>query len=342
MSAPRITQKEIARRLGITQAAVSLALANHPSISEAMRRKVRRLADRLGYVPDPYLSGLSAYRKKVRPVHYQATLAWVTNHPGENAWRTSRVFQGYHEGAIQRAGELGYVLEHHWLRAPDITNRRLEKILNARGIVGLLMAPQPEPNQQIDFDFTAFPAVTFGYTLARPQLNLVTLHQFRSMETAFRRLLAMGYRRPGLALADDSDQRADRNWSAAFWSEQRALPAKNRVPLLLARPLAKAGFIAWFRRHRPDVVLTIWPEVRDWLLEAGESIPGTTGFALLSVPDESGNFSGIWENPQLIGSKAVELLVDMIHRGESGVPPTPICVLVEGIWIPGKTLARQE
>jgi hypothetical protein len=45
--------------------------------------------------------------------------------------------------------------------------------------------------------FDRFSSVTFGYTLAFPGLHLVTLHQFRAMKMAVRRLRALGYRRPG-------------------------------------------------------------------------------------------------------------------------------------------------
>ncbi|PAW79639.1 MAG: LacI family transcriptional regulator [Verrucomicrobia bacterium Tous-C9LFEB] len=335
---PRITQKEIARRLGLTQAAVSLALANHTSIPSKTRQRIQSVARKLGYVPDPFLSGLSAYRKRIRPAHFQGNLAWLSNYPDREGWRYSSTFVGYFNGAVKRAAELGYQIEEHWLHSEGMTSMRMERILKARNMSGLLLAPQPKPNLGIDFCFDHFSAVTFGYTLAKPQLNLVALHQFRSMETALRKLQTLGYKRPGLALADDSDQRADRNWSAAFWSEQRRLPQRDRIPLLLSKPLDQPTFTKWFRKYRPDVVLAIWPQVYDWLEQAGESIPQSTGLSLLSVPDEGRKFSGIWENPQMIGAKAVEFLIDMIHRGECGIPPIPICMLVEGTWMPGKTV----
>lgn len=342
MPSSRVTQKELARRIGITQSAISLALANHPSISISIRRKVRELADELGYVPDPYLSGLSAYRRTVRPAQFQGTLAWVTNHPDEQGWSRSLVFRGYHEGAVAKAAELGYKIETHWLRASGMTSTALEKILIARGISCLLMAPQPEPDIRISFNFEHFSAVTFGYTLAHPRLHRVTLHQFRSMEIAVQKLLSLGYQKPGLALAEDSDQRADRNWSAAFWSEQRRLPVQDRIPALLGKPLDRVVFMKWFRKYRPDVVLAIWPEVKDWLEEMGESLPKSVGLALLSIPNENGDYAGIWESPRLIGAKAIELLIGMIHSGERGVPETPSYMLVEGKWIHGRTLRSSE
>lgn len=338
MGTPRVTQKAIAERLGLTQAAVSLALASNHSIPVETQERVQAAAREMGYIPDPYLSGLSAYRKHVRPVHFQATLAWLSNYPDAEGWRSSYTFLNYFKGALHRAAELGYKLEEHWLNDEGMTSARMERILITRNINGLLIAPQPRPHVCMTFPFHRFSAVTFGYTLSEPKLHLAALHQFRSTRIAIREVLSLGYRRPGLALADDSDLRADHNWSASFWSEQRRLPARDRVPPLLSRSLDKASFLKWFFRHRPDVVLAIWPAVYDWLVEAGESVPGTIGLALLSVPDEGRKFSGIWENPRLIGAKAVEFVVDMIHRRETGIPSVPNSILVEGTWAPGRTV----
>ncbi|MDR1280845.1 MAG: LacI family transcriptional regulator [Opitutaceae bacterium] len=340
---PRATQQDVARRAGVTQATVSMALRNHPEVSAEMRARVRAVAAELGYIPDPFLSGLSAYRKQIRPARYHATLAWLSNDDGRGTgWKNSPAFTGYFEGALARATELGYLVEEHAVRAAGMTAARLEEILLARNVSGLLLAPQPHPGERLDaFRFGPFSSVTFGYTLASPQLHLVTLHQFRSMETVFRRLLAMGYRRPGLAMGEESDERSGHNWSAAFWSEQRGLPAADRAPPFIDRRFDRRDFVKWFRRYRPDVVIAIWHTVHAWLVEEGVRMPEDAGLVLLSVPDGGRFFSGIWENPQVIGAKAVEFLIDLIHRNERGVPDVPLCMLVAGTWVEGKTVRRQ-
>lgn len=338
MPSPRVTQKDIARHLGLTQATVSLALSNHPGVRSETREKVLQTAKELGYVADPYLSGLSAYRKSVQPAHFQGMLAWLSNYPENASWRKTPVFKRYFEGAVRRAEQLGYGLKEYRLHTEGMTSSRMENILVAQNIRGLLVAPQPDASLTMDFCFRRFSAVTFGYTLTQPQLNLVTSNQYRSMEALFRKLLALGYKRPGFAMADYSDQRADHNWSAAFLSEQRLLPARNRVPLLLPKQFDQEVFIEWHKKHRPDVVVALWPEVKNWLEAAGESVPESTGLVLFSLTNHDSEFSGMWENSELIGAKAVEFLIEMIHRGESGVPEVPICVLVDGTWVQGKTV----
>ena len=318
-----------------------MALRNHPRIGAATRAKVQALSKKIGYTPDPFLSGLSAYRRRRRSADFHGTLAWLSNYPPGRSWRDIPEFAAYHAGAARRARELGYVLEEHRLRAPGMTARRMRQILTARHINGILVAPQPEPDMTMDFPFDTFSAVTFGYTLSSPHLNLVTGHHFRSVERALQNLLALGYRRPGLALNARLDRRSDRIWSSAFWSRQSDLPDGDRVPILLGRPLSPETFIGWFREHRPDVVLTVLPEALDWLREAGVSVPRAAGLALLNLPT-LGPVSGCWANPEIIGQRAVEILVDMLHRGEHGVPAIPISVMVEGSWHQGKTLRRHR
>jgi hypothetical protein len=60
---------------------------------------------------------------------------------------------------------------------------------------------------------------------------------------------------------------------------------------------------------------------------------------LLSM-DESGDktIARIDQNDVLIGRTAVDYVVGMIQRNERGVPSTPLRILVEGVWVPGKSV----
>ena len=75
---PRPTVKLIAAKAGLSGAAVSLALRDHPSIPPATRARIKRLADQLGYRVDPNVSRLMAYlrqRPQARRILFQ-----VVNH----------------------------------------------------------------------------------------------------------------------------------------------------------------------------------------------------------------------------------------------------------------------
>lgn len=52
MLMPRITQAELARRLGVSQALIARALKDDPAVALETRRRIRAEADRLGYQPN--------------------------------------------------------------------------------------------------------------------------------------------------------------------------------------------------------------------------------------------------------------------------------------------------
>jgi len=117
----RVTQKKIADALGLTQATVSMALGDAPTLSRDTRDRVRKMAAEMGYSPDPVLQRLASYRKRIQPSDYRGTLAWLTNFSEREGWSRWPAFQGYFDGASKRAAELGYRLEPFWLREPSLS-----------------------------------------------------------------------------------------------------------------------------------------------------------------------------------------------------------------------------
>jgi LacI family transcriptional regulator len=59
----RVTLRDIAKAAGVSHVTVSLALRNQAQIPTATRNRIRSLADKMGYVPDPALGRLNAYRR---------------------------------------------------------------------------------------------------------------------------------------------------------------------------------------------------------------------------------------------------------------------------------------
>ncbi|HEX7469541.1 MAG TPA: helix-turn-helix domain-containing protein, partial [Verrucomicrobiae bacterium] len=59
MSDKRVTVYDIAEKLGVSHSTISLALRNHPGISEKRREQVKKAAKEMGYVPDPHLAALA-------------------------------------------------------------------------------------------------------------------------------------------------------------------------------------------------------------------------------------------------------------------------------------------
>lgn len=335
----RITIRDIAERAGVHYSTVSLALRNSPKLRADVRERIRAVADKLGYVPDPAMSALSAYRNSTRPVHYQATLAWVNNWPVQTELRRIKTFDLYFQGATERATQLGYRIDELWLRAPAMTPASAHAILKARNITGLLLAPQPFAHTPLGLDLGEFSALAFGYSLQPSNLHVVTNHQYQSASLMMRRLVELGYRRIGLFLRSDWDEKVNGSYLSGLLFMQHHVPEADRVPPLITKEGLEHEFVAWFKKHKPDVVVAVDRKVRDWIEQSLRlRIPEDVGMAHLNVAPDDPWLAGISQNDRLIGATAVDFLAGMLRRNERGVPATPIRTLVEGEWKPGKSL----
>lgn len=109
MSKGKVTMRDIAAELGITAAAVSMALRQDPRISAATRERVRAVAERLGYRPDPLVSVLMAQRRgKGGALGQRGTLGLVSLWPDpRSAWQSDPFYLPYREGVSERAASLG-------------------------------------------------------------------------------------------------------------------------------------------------------------------------------------------------------------------------------------------
>ncbi|MFA6287014.1 MAG: LacI family DNA-binding transcriptional regulator [Opitutaceae bacterium] len=129
----RVTFLDIAREAGVDKSTVSLALSGHPRISVATRERVRAVAERLGYAPDPALSSLAAARWQGRRDHKGLVLAFVCDD-----MRTAEPeLRAYFAGVKRQATLLGYGVEGFSLADyPSATALlRVVRQRNLRGMV---------------------------------------------------------------------------------------------------------------------------------------------------------------------------------------------------------------
>src|SRR5258708_35356841 len=112
------------------------------------------------------------------------------------------------------------------------------------------------------------------------------------MGKLFSELQQRGYQRLGLVNRRDHDERVDHNWLAAYLVEQNQLHRKNRLPPLILDHWHDRAFLAWYRAHRPDAILTRLPEVLLSLRSAGRRRPSGVVLAFHSRCEGRTGLSG--------------------------------------------------
>ncbi len=337
--------RSLARELGVSPTAVSLALQGSPRVSPALREKVRRLAISQGHVPNARLTELMREVRQSAAPAYRATIGLISLFPEERPWieRPLYVHLGVvRDGARERAEAHGYKLEDFWVKRPGMTPDRLAAILGARGIRGLLCLGSLDPEERFPAALKSFAVVTHAASIP-DRLHRVVSHFVADARTLFEELLRRGYRRPGLVILVSGDRRTDHLYSATFLSHQERKFARPPVPILRAEAWDEAEFSAWQTRHRPDVIVLHQYEsyttaVEDWLARRRIAVPRDIGLALLDKIPDRRRHAGICQDPTLIGATATEMLLGRMLLGDFGVPERPKVELVQGSWNEGQTL----
>ena len=336
----RISLRDIAERVGVHYTTVSRALANNPSISEPVRRKVQATAERMGYRPDPMLATLAQYRQSKRQPTFHAEIAWINCWPiPENLLKLGE-FAAYWRGASKTAEKLGYRIEEIVWNTPHTAFDRLEQILMARNITGLLFPPQPSPSE---IDWSAFPwsryyVIRFGYSGHLPDAHVVTSDQTANGLMAYNRIRERGYERIGFVQGAPKYHR----FLAGFLQGQTDIDSRLRIPPLFAPDLSRdseyrASLHRWIRRYRPDAIFTDIKGLDIAVKSLGYRVPADIAMASTTILD-GGLDSGIDQNPEEIGRVAMETLAALIHNNLRGIPSIVRHTLVMGRWVNGTSL----
>jgi DNA-binding LacI/PurR family transcriptional regulator len=324
----RPTLRMIAMRLGVSHATVSMALRNHPRITTVTRQRVQSTAAQLGYRPDPQVGKLMHQLRVARFSRSSPTLAAITNHAeSDEPCEVTSLCRG-----AQRAAEsLGYRLE---VFRVNVRNRRcssLQRLLNRRGVEGVLLLPMVQPVALNGFlDWSSFSVVATSYRVLAPEFHRVTPDPFGNTLLLCQRLIAQGYRRVGLVTANDAaaDQRA-----SAVMMSMNALGEGALTRPLITLGNNRAGLRAWFEQQRPDAIITATEnEAQAIAEELNLPFPAALGFAL-SDQGGSTRYSGVDQRLGAIGAASVQQLHATLLRGEKGVPDVPSVMTIKGEWV---------
>lgn len=334
------TQLQLAEAVGVSRSTVSRALKNHPSISAATRERVARIASQIGYRENPFVTANMQHVRGAHPAKAKAIMAFLTPWPLEQWCREVLSYRKIHESALRQARELGFELDPISLKDKGLSNKRCNDILLARGIDGVLIAPFENPFVRIRLDWSKFSVATLGFQHVYPRFSYAACDHYHNMSLALRQLRRLGYRRVGLAIPGRADRYARGTFQAAYLlhAQKRIMgpPIPPFVPTWLS-DWTRQGFTAWFRQHRPDAVVCLTHDVRDWLAAERVDIPGELGLAILSHHPHEADWSGIEQHTELVGAAGVRVVAEQLTLNQRGRPAYPRTLFIEGEWIDGRT-----
>lgn len=328
--------QSLAKLLGLSRTTVSDALRGKGRVSPETIERVREAAKNAGYQPNPLIATVLGSINRGRGTGFRGALAVVDIHENSH-WPHGPFPRELVAGIKDRAAEMGFSIAE-FVVGPDVLPwRRLDAILQSRGICGVIVLPAWVAPDLSQLDWTHYAGIYTDVT-ATPELHSVCSDHYGSMLSLVKQLKRRGYRRPGLILQRGRDNRIGGRQSAAFSAAQHADPDAEFVPPLITveYPDFNAEFAPWFNRYRPDVLLSHFPESRDWTRTCAPD--ADTGFVLLNHLARTYPCAALDLQPRILGARAVELIVGQIVRNEFGVPAWPSRSMVEARWIEGPTI----
>lgn len=342
----RITLADIAKKAGYHPTTISMALRNHPRLPAATTEKIKALAKEMGYRPDPALGALVAYRRNTSPKQQAAPLAYLTYWDTEWGWKKTPTHRSFYESAMQRAIELGYKIDHFWLGQPGFSHERINEILLARGIRGLILASHmPGKDREPALEWDKFSCVKIDFVPTKLHVHTISNDQRAITQLAFRRALEAGYRRIGFVLPRWWDDYVNAAWSAGFLTSQLNLPEEDRIPIKFfeAQEDGNSGvpvseFERWRNKHNPEVIISFYEFVEEAFDRLQLTTPKDFAFIDLCPPSKDGANASVFNNCDRVGELAVEILAGQLQQNRIGLPNYPTVTKVEGTWIDGPSL----
>lgn len=342
MSGPSSTLRDVAQQAGVSMMTVSRALRGLPKVADATRARILTAARQLQYEPDPEIARLMKAVRSKKKVKFRSVLAVIREDvPEDHLLNVSYQYVPIDE-IRRRAAGYGYEVEEFWLGRAGLSPHRLQSILHARGIEGVLVSPQSTLLPCSQIDYSRFAAVTFGYAMRTPALHMCAGNMTLGIQSAFEQLSLRGYKRIGMAVTRWIVDRSQFGYTGGMFHCQQNLPPEQRVPLLLLphNQISKghSAFVDWMDRHRPDALISFDTHVPDWLKLRGLRIPEDLGFAVHDWTPKMQAYAGIYQRREHLAAAAVDLVAAQLSQNEHGIPTVPRQIMIPPQWMDGPSV----
>ncbi len=336
MAAP--TLRTLARTLGLSRTTISDALRGSPRVNPQTAERVRAAAKAAGYESNPLTGTVMSLLRRSRSQKFRGVLAAIEMVDADRPQHAVRYNERVLAGVSERADTLGFKVERFQIAQNGLKLSRLDTILQTRGIHAMVVLPASGFPDLANLRWQQYTAVYIDYFIDHPPLHCICSDHYRSMVALLQQLYTRGFRRPGLFIEITHDERLHYRWEGAFLALQKYLPSTTAVPALRLPTVTRAGFMAWFKKYDPDVVIGHQPVAIEWMKECGAKVPETHSFVCLNSLRTDGECAALDLQASHLGMRAAELVIGQLLHNELGVPVEPSLTTIPAKLLEGPTL----
>jgi LacI family transcriptional regulator len=241
-------------------------------------------------------------------------------------------FRAFLQGAKKQGELYGYKVDEFRAFGAGMSPKRLEGVLQARGVRGVLIGPRWLNEPEVDLDWGAYSCVLVGETRATSGLYRVSNNHVHACVETLRRLVAAGCRRIGVLLMKNYEAVRGHEYLLGVDEARRVLGRRAQYFVRKEAACEEGEFWDWVRAKRLDAVVSLHKEPGLALESSRPDFGGAIAYANLDVPPGSA-WAGIDQHSGEIGKAAMDMLRNLLHAVERGASLRPRMLLVEGSWV---------
>lgn len=336
---------DVAKKAGVSAMTVSLALRNHPRISEPVRLRIQAMAAKMGYQPDPVAKALreKSSMQSGTP-RFLGTVGLIMSEAYAAELRMNPHCKEDHRLLESTCRSMGYQLNRFTVGQTRREQKSLDRILKARGIKGFFFYSDNKEIHEWELDWSAYAVVAYSSSVNEHFVHDVITSSFQDAYDTMVELRRLGYQRPGYFIPREGHG----YWSAGFsvglknlWDETASLPVVDWT-ISDGQEQIKKVFCEWVEEHGPDVVVSNDMTRVRYLQEMGLRVPEDIGYVDLDVRSGLIDISGVIQQREFAHRVMVDLLHGMLMRHEYGPPVVPMCIQIPSFWNLGTTVRQQD
>ncbi|MGF1448692.1 MAG: LacI family DNA-binding transcriptional regulator [Opitutales bacterium] len=338
----RVTIRDLARLSGFSRSTVARALKDDPATAASTRDRVKALAQRMNYRPDPVLSHIGARAWRRPREASRASLAYIYASDDQTAPKMDQTLAE----ELQRLGEAsGYGLETVNLHAGKETPEAIARRLYHRGIRGVVFSASTRWDMRPPMPLERFAVIAMGLGHSPEGIDVVRRDTIRLEEKTWTEVLKRGYRRIGFVLMPHPDRPladAENHAFIHYLLHSKRYP-KDCRPLTYdlspdATPGQRQQLAEWVRSQDLEVILGFNSGICGILKAEGIDIPGQIAFASSRVVRQNSRVTGFSPGVPELAREVLHQLDKKLRLGLFGRPETPKRLLISPPWNEGETL----
>lgn len=314
---------DVAAKAGVSNITVSRALSDHPDVGPETRRKIKEVADRLGYVPSASARALRTGRSEALGMVVPIDMwPWLSE---------------MQRGVAQEIARSGYTLSLHPLELHQQSARDfLDRVLPRLSIDGLFIVMTDTLRPYVnELAARGLPVITFDDRVRINGLPVVVTTNEEGFTQATRHLAALGRRRIAVIAGPLRDAYARERFAGyrrgiseaglAFdpllvvTAEDHEPSAQDAVAALLSRPLQPDAIMAC----HDEMAIDVLAELR----QAGRVVPddiAVVGFDDIALARVT--FPSLTTVRQPFYEMGIAAVKTLMRALESGNPPADVVI----------------